>query len=935
VRKRCGPQAPIRGIVLLTLIVGGLVLVPFAGTAGADTTPVTYTATESIPVPPPSSFTAPGGGDGWAVAMTPQAVYNVFHHQTELQVACHLQADASNCWDADPKQITDPTGVGFSTSGQPSLSLDQNTGHLYVYATRNSDATGGVVCIDTANANSSNDPFCGFTALTGPGEAVGGDTNSGITDAVQVGSRWFAFDEVGGSVVGPGAQNKLLCFDLSTGAACAGEPFTIDFALGAEGTVQGGNFPAYAIAAIGSHVIVPASISGRTTLGCFDGSTLAACSGSWPVTGNVPYTPSSFGAPFPLLTGSGAIQGFCLPSESDPCYDLSGNSVATPSGMTDAVGATSGWNGPAVVLGPRVYVPNGDTTSVDCYDYNLGASCQSFPHPVSNLELLYTVNVDPQRPSCLWVNSDGGLGELGDGQIQNFDAFTGGMCGQGAIRVLASSFVVNTQLCTPGSWTSLQVVSPDRSAYKDGNVAFVDASNVQIPGADPRPLDDTGTASLTGLDLATQSGLPQFLVTLNGAGNTPTSVTVKVTWTGAFDPSCATLPGTTVVNPPTNTAPAAPPKADVVVSESAPTAAAPGSPVAFTTRVTDKGPDTATGVIVRTPVPAGATLGSVSSSTGSPCVGGTVATCYVGTLTAGQTATITTVLSSATAGALSVTSTVESDYDPDESSNHASATTTLLGSNQIAPPPPPPTAPGTYNALAVGTVLVNGAAVSPDQVIVVKLGDTVDVTNGALTITSVDGSFLTLASSQILPDGTLAPPSSPPLLARFRIDPGQGTLLTLLGGDFSACTSSRKAAAASKKPIQHLWGSGKGSFSMAGRFSVATVRGTIWLVQDECDGTLTQVEQGIVSVLDETKNTTVSVNAGQSYLALPPAGTFTPPTQTRTQTAATVRAGGLRWAGHVFKTKAAFARYLRGHGSSWAAFAKAHPGLAAALASRG
>src|SRR5262249_52566222 len=154
-----------------------------------------------------------------------------------------------------------------------------------------------------------------------------------------------------------------------------------------------------------------------------------------------------------------------------------------------------------------------------------------------------------------------------------------------------------------------------------------------------------------------------------------------------------------------------------------------------------------------------------------------------------------------------------------------------LASNQIAPPPPAPTTPGTYNAIAVGTVLVNDSPVSPDQIIVLKIGDVVDVTNGALTMTTLDGSFLTLASSEIGPDGTLAPPSSPPVVAQFRVDQGTGTLLTLVGGDFSACTSPRKTSAANKKTVRHLWGSGKGNFSMAGKFAVATVRGTIWLVQ--------------------------------------------------------------------------------------------------------
>jgi hypothetical protein len=45
------------------------------------------------------------------------------------------------------------------------------------------------------------------------------------------------------------------------------------------------------------------------------------------------------------------------------------------------------------------------------------------------------------------------------------------------------------------------------------------------------------------------------------------------------------------------------------------------------------------------------------------------------------------------------------------------------------------------------------------------------------------------------------------------------------------------------------------------------VRGTIWLTQDRCDGTLTTVKRGTVSVRDLKRRRTVSVKAGHSYLA--------------------------------------------------------------------
>jgi uncharacterized repeat protein (TIGR01451 family) len=901
----------------------------FATAAGADNS-VTYTAIQTIPVPPASNYAGSGGGDGWAVALTPTAVYNVFHHSSALRVACHLQADASSCW--DPKTITDASGSNFATSGQPGLWLDQATGRLYVFATRGSDTTGGVVCIDTTIASTTANPFCGFTALTGVREAVGG--TSGISDPVVVGSRWFAFNYVGGAAA-TGAQNKLLCFDLSTLSACAGQPFAVNVGTG---TVSAGNFPAPSIAAIGDDVIVPITVDNTTELACIDGATLGDCGRAWPVTLGFAY-PSSYGAPFPLMTASGDVTGLCLPAPGIPCYSLAGASVATPPGMTAAITPTSGWNGPAFVLGPRVYVPNGNSSQVQCYDYNLSAGCANFPRSFTNpsLYLLYTVNADPQRPACIWVNSDSGT------QIQNFDAYTGGACGEGAIRVLASSSVVDTTLCTPGSWTSLQVTSPPPGAYESGSVAFEDASGRAIPGAEDVQLDDTGTASLSGLDLAAGTGLPQFLITLAGTQGKPGSVVVQLTWTGAFDPSCLTKPGTTVGNPPPSGPSGPPAKSDVSVSLTPPAYGRTGRPLTFTVNVSNGGPNTATGVVLRTPVPANATLVSAKTTLGNGCTLGATARCFIGTLTPGASATVTMVFTTSQAGPLTITPFVEADYDTNAVNNSTFASAPVLSPDAPPPPPSAPTQPGTYNAVGSGTIRVNGVDHPADQLFVLNSGDIVDVTDGVITFTAADGSYGTFSSSRIVAARrTSSRTASDNVLARFRVDQpaaaGDPTTLTLVDGDFTTCTAPRSVSAAGQKPVRQLWGSAKGKFRTVGRYSAATIRGTVWLTQDRCDGTLTQVVESVVDVLDLSLQKTVAVNPGQTYLALPKRASFKPPanqgSSARTQSAARIKLNGLTWAGRRFATRKAFEAWLTSKGSSWARFRTAYPVQAAALASR-
>ncbi|HEY1277954.1 MAG TPA: PKD domain-containing protein [Thermoleophilaceae bacterium] len=77
------------------------------------------------------------------------------------------------------------------------------------------------------------------------------------------------------------------------------------------------------------------------------------------------------------------------------------------------------------------------------------------------------------------------------------------------------------------------------------------------------------------------------------------------------------------------------------------------------------------------------------------------------------------------------------------------------------------------------------------------------------------------------------------------------------------------AGAAAKRRTRKLWGSGKGRYRSRGRYSSASVRGTRWLVEDRCDGTLTVVRRGVVAVRDFARDRTVVLQPGERYLAHP------------------------------------------------------------------
>ena len=154
-------------------------------------------------------------------------------------------------------------------------------------------------------------------------------------------------------------------------------------------------------------------------------------------------------------------------------------------------------------------------------------------------------------------------------------------------------------------------------------------------------------------------------------------------------------------------------------------------------------------------------------------------------------------------------------------------------------------------------------------------GSALDSRGDAVKITSSGGSGGARSSQTVLGKTASATISD----GLFQIKQVKAKLaktdLVLRGGSFtSECGGSSRAAArgaarsaASKKTVRRLFGKGKGRFRTRGRFSAATVRGTTWGVRDRCDGTLTTVVKGRVSVFDFGRKKTITVRTGRTYLA--------------------------------------------------------------------
>jgi hypothetical protein len=199
------------------------------------------------------------------------------------------------------------------------------------------------------------------------------------------------------------------------------------------------------------------------------------------------------------------------------------------------------------------------------------------------------------------------------------------------------------------------------------------------------------------------------------------------------------------------------------------------------------------------------------------------------------------------------------------------------------PPPPPPLEPGSALSGAAAPPPVLGESVNLDE----RSGEVKVKVPGS-------GEFVALSKLSSVPVGSLVDTRAGSVTLRSALPGGKTQSAIFHGGLFevrqpkdakglteaklrgagpSCAKGSARAAATSRKKRKRraLWGRDNGgSFRTRGGNSVATVRGTAWYVEDRCDGTLTRVSQGSVTVRDLVRHRTVVVRAGHSYLAPKP-----------------------------------------------------------------
>jgi hypothetical protein len=527
--------------LVLTLIpaVAASAVTPLSAPAGTA-----VTADINIPGAPASMFAGASGGDGFNVALANGHVYNVFHHNTPLTIACHDEATGDSCtyngteWPISIEMIR--TGMYSSAF----ISSDQTK--LYVWAI-NFINQGGMQCVSLADGSD-----CGFTILTSV--SIGGVPQDVLLPQY-IYADWGSRARVGNKVYSPFGLSDghmwLACFDISTGLKCSESPIVMPNMPANTQAPEFSLFNGPHADAIDGKVYVHLYQSADPFLQyytCIDTVTNTTCGGatsSWPRTAN---GVSGF---TPALNADGTVRAVCLEMGADTqCFNPTTGADADVDPLMSTYdvryGLTSGLDGQSIILGTRVITLQIFTISCTDYSSGLGVDCGTYLPTDS--DLLYSIDRDPRRPACVWINADNG-----QGQVQNFDALTmTAGCGS-TLRTNGAQVVTNPDVCSINKWDFIEVKSP--TTWTSATLRVLGSDGQVLPGGDLLVIpSNTRSISLNGVQFDGEQS-PYFEFNINGA-DVSNGLTAKVTYhsttpnicSGGKEASTTTYTGATSVS---------------------------------------------------------------------------------------------------------------------------------------------------------------------------------------------------------------------------------------------------------------------------------------------------------------------------------------------------------------------------------------------------
>jgi len=480
-----------------------------------------YARTAASVQAPTKSFSGSGLGDGWDVffgsGLAAGRIFNVYHHSGgTVGFECHNQRDGSACW-TNPNIVfgSGQNGVaadvyssahstGFYSAGSDSIytfvSFNSAGGHL------------GMACVTNVSTST---PVPCATPLISLTSATAGYLTAG--DAVQIGSKAYAR--------GAASGQNLLCFDLATGAACAGQPFNIGAPSGS------GAWEDTRLVALGTNVY----FSTGTVLGCFDTVAGALCAGFNGGSNLAAVTQKSL---FYTETTSGVPDQVCTYGNMS-CWKLDGTAGTWPGGLTRHYSSiTDGW-GAVHISRTRMFYLNGST--VACYDFLTGAACANFNN-ASLGNYAYAYATDPANQECVWNNSDQGV-------ITNLDWTTGLPCGQKSTVMFRYTDSVPRLSCADSgrvtSWGALVIHAPRALNIADARISVYTEGGALVPGwanvsVGSTSDTQTGTLDLSSLTVAASGPHPGFYVSFVGVDDV-TGVVGDFTYSASAPQVCSVV----------------------------------------------------------------------------------------------------------------------------------------------------------------------------------------------------------------------------------------------------------------------------------------------------------------------------------------------------------------------------------------------------------
>ena len=155
----------------------------------------------------------------------------------------------------------------------------------------------------------------------------------------------------------------------------------------------------------------------------------------------------------------------------------------------------------------------------------------------------------------------------------------------------------------------------------------------------------------------------------------------------------------------------------------------------------------------------------------------------------------------------------------------------------------------------------------------VPVGSTIDSRKGRLAVTAAADFRRANQPRRRTQSGNFSAAIFAIRQARNRRAAGRSTppielLLRTPPGATRACASNAPAPVRPLKGVvRTLTGTAKGVFRTVGAASTTTITNGTWITTDRCIGTRTEVGRGRAAVFDRSRNRTVTVRAGQAYLA--------------------------------------------------------------------